>query len=90
MQVNGAPQSQLALAGQFGTAVCESQAHIVLGQSEHAACAAAANSHTVQELRQDIVRLTERLAAVVSTNAELLGEHHRLTASLQVRACHRH
>ena len=40
----------------------------------------------VQDLRADILRLTERLTRVVASNAELLQERSSLTARAEVRA----
>ena len=39
----------------------------------------------VEELRDDIVRLTERLVSVVATNAELLRERSEMSTRMQVR-----
>ena len=39
----------------------------------------------VEQLRDDIVRLSERLSSVVATNAELLRERCDMTAKLQVQ-----
>jgi hypothetical protein len=65
----------------------ESAFNRLSGQNLHALSAAALGANAVEELRSDILRLTERLTSIVAANAELLCEQCQLTSRLEVRKC---